>query len=221
VYELKRALPEKVLLVCDGAQAGGHFPISMRKLGIDALALAGHKGLHAIQGSGALLFSKRLVPTTLIFGGTGSLSPSLEMPDFYPDALEAGTLNYPAVCSLYEGVQYLRANERKIWDRISFLSEYFCLGLDKLPNYRRYSQPNACGIVAFAHEEYDSEAIAQTLSDEYDIAVRGGLQCAPLIHRALGTIESGLVRVSFSADNTKSEVDELLSALREIDERSF
>ena len=221
MYELKRVLPQNILLVCDGAQAGGHFPISMRKLGIDALALAGHKGLHAIQGCGVLLFSKRLTPVPLLFGGTGSLSRSLTMPDFYPDALESGTLNYPAIRSLDEGVQHLRANERKIWEKISLLSEYFCREIDKLPNYKRYSEPNSCGIVAFSHKEYDSEAIAQTLSDDYDIAIRGGLQCAPLIHRALGTIESGLVRASFSADNSKAEIDELLYALREIDERSF
>ena len=221
VYELKRVLPPEILLVCDGAQAGGHFSVSMRKLGIDALALAGHKGLYGIQGSGALLFSKRLVPAPLLFGGTGSLSPSLKMPDFYPDALEAGTLNFPAVRSLHEGIQYLRANERKLWEKIYLLTEYFCREIDKLPNYLRYSKPNSCGIVAFAHKDYDSEAIAQTLSDEYDIAVRGGLHCAPLIHRALGTFESGLIRASFSAENSKAEIDELIFALRELDSRKF
>lgn len=214
VYELKRRLPQNILLVCDGAQAGGHFPISMRKLGLDALALAGHKGLYSIQGSGALLFSERLNPAPLIFGGTGSLSLSLDQPDFYPDALESGTINYPAVCALYEGIQHLRANERKIFDKISLLSEYLYRELTKLEKYTLYSKPNACGILAFSHAEYHSETVAQTLSDEYDIAVRGGLHCAPLAHKALGTIEGGLVRVSLSAENSKAEIDELISALK-------
>ena len=214
MYELKRRLPENILLVCDGAQAGGHFPISMRKLGIDALALAGHKGLCSIQGSGALLFSQRLNPAPLLFGGTGSLSLSLDQPDFYPDALEAGTINYPAVRALYEGIQHLRANERKIFDKIFLLSEYLHQGLERLEKYTLYSRPNACGIVAFSHKEYDSETIAQTLSDEYDIAVRGGLHCAPLAHKALGTIESGLIRVSLSPENSKTEIDELILALK-------
>ncbi len=214
VYALKRLLPERVLLVCDGAQAGGHFPISMRKTGIDALALAGHKGLYGIQGSGVLLFSDRLNPTPLIFGGTGSLSLSLEQPDFYPDALESGTINYPSICALYEGLQYLRANEKKIAEKIKLLSDYLYLELSKLEKYRLYSTPNPCGIISFSHVDYDSETIAQTLSDEYDIAVRGGLHCAPLIHKALGTIENGLVRVSLSAENTKAELDELILALK-------
>ena len=44
----------------------------MQKLGIDALAVAGHKGMLGIQGSGALLFSERLNPKPVLFGGTGS-----------------------------------------------------------------------------------------------------------------------------------------------------
>ena len=216
MYELKRRLPEHILLVCDGAQAGGHIPISMRKMGMDALALAGHKGLYSIQGSGALLFSNRLVPAPLLFGGTGSFSLSLEQPKFYPDALESGTINYPAVCALYEGVQHLRANERKISEKILSLSEYLHQGIGRLDKYRLYSKPNACGIVALSHTEYDSETVSQTLSDEYDIAVRGGLHCAPLAHKALGTIEDGLVRVSLAFENSKTELDELLHALKNI-----
>jgi selenocysteine lyase/cysteine desulfurase len=150
----------------------------------------------------------------LIFGGTGSLSLSLDQPDFYPDALEAGTINFPAICALYEGVQYLRAHEKKITEKIKLLSDYLYLELGKLNKYRLYSKPNACGIVTFSHADYDSETLAQALSDEYDIAVRGGLHCAPLIHKALGTIESGLVRVSLSEENSKAEIDELILALQ-------
>ena len=76
--------------------------VNMQKLGIDALAVAGHKGMLGIQGSGALLFSERLNPKPVLFGGTGSESYNLNMPDFYPDALESGTLSYPALISLGE-----------------------------------------------------------------------------------------------------------------------
>jgi len=95
IEKIKKALPQNVLLLCDGAQGAGHFPIDMQKQGVDMLTLAGHKGLHAVQGSGALLFSTRVNPTPLLYGGTGSMSVSLDMPDFYPDCLEAGTLIEP------------------------------------------------------------------------------------------------------------------------------
>ena len=210
---IRAAIPKSVLFLCDGAQGGGHIPIDMQAAGIDLLTLAGHKGLMAIQGSGALLFSERIDPTPLLFGGTGSLSVSLDMPDFYPDALEAGTVSYPAIVSLLEGVRYLKGRFHSVRERTLSLTAYFIDGLKKMLSYRLYSDPNESGIVAFSHEQFQSEAIAGALSARYDIAVRGGLHCAPLMHKALGTMDSGLVRVSFSHFNCTREIDELLSAL--------
>ena len=80
-----------------------------------------------------------------------------------------------------------------------------------------YSKPNPCGIVAFSHSHFPSEQIADVLSNEFNIAVRGGLHCAPLMHEALSTLDGGLVRVSFSHFNSETEVIELLSALKKID----
>jgi selenocysteine lyase/cysteine desulfurase len=39
----------------DGAQGGGHIPLDMKKQNITMLALAGHKGLGGIMGSGVLI----------------------------------------------------------------------------------------------------------------------------------------------------------------------
>jgi selenocysteine lyase/cysteine desulfurase len=191
----------------------------MRALGIDLLAVAGHKGMMGIQGSGALLFSERVNPSPLLFGGTGSISVSLEMPDFYPDELEAGTISYPAVLSLLEGVRYLTAHKRRIFTRLGLLTKRLWMGLQALPAYQLFSKPHPCGIVSFAHKDLPSEELASVLSNEYDIAVRGGLHCAPLMHEALGSLDGGLVRASLSHFNNDSEIDELLNALREIAKR--
>lgn len=218
IREIRKALPENVLLLCDGAQGGGHIPVRMREDGIDILTLAGHKGLMAIQGSGALLFSDRVDPLPLMYGGTGSMSVSLDMPEFYPDALEAGTLSFPAVASLLEGVRHLTLHTEEIGKRVLALTRYLLDRLETIPAYKVYSEPNACGIVAFKHKTYESEHIASILSGKYDIAVRGGLHCAPLMHEALGTLDGGLVRVSLSQFNCKSEIDVLIAALVCIDE---
>ena len=213
---IRAALPKDILFLCDGAQAGGHLDIKMQNIGVDILTLAGHKGLMGIQGSGALLFSERVTPSPILYGGTGSLSLSLDMPDFYPDALEAGTLNFPAVVSLLEGVRYLSAHAKQIQSRLLMLSAYFLGGLEDLPGYVCYSKANPCGIVAFSHPTLQSEHLANILSAKYDFAVRGGLHCAPLMHEALGTIDDGLVRVSFSHFNSEREIDRFIHALQEI-----
>ena len=216
LYAIRKILPKSVLLIVDGAQGGGHIPIKMKSMGIDLLALAGHKGLFAMQGSGALLFSERVELPPILYGGTGTMSFSLDMPEFYPDNLEAGTLSFPAVYSLLEGIRYLTLNGRQLSEKIQELSAYFYAELSKLPAYKCYSQPNESGIIAFSHERMQSEYIASLLSSRYDIAVRGGLHCAPLMHQALGTQDNGLVRVSFSHFNSKTEIDELLRALKEM-----
>lgn len=214
--EIRAALPEKVLFLCDGAQGGGHIPLKMQSLGLDGLALAGHKGLFAMQGGGALLLSERVRLKPLLYGGTGSESFSLDMPDFYPDLLEAGTLSYPAVVSLLEGTRYYVMHEKEIAAETLAYTAVFLQGLSKIPGCKAYSRPNACGVVSFALEGMQSEEVSALLSERYGIAVRGGLHCAPLAHRALGTEENGLVRVSFSHFNKKWEIGRLLTALSEI-----
>lgn len=214
--KIRTLLPEYVLLICDGAQGCGHLPIDMQKTKIDALAVAGHKGMHGIQGSGALLFSERLNPAPFCYGGTGSISNLLEMPDFYPDRLEAGTLAFPAIISLLEGGRYLTIHGKRVQNKLTKLTAQLLDGLAELPDYTLYSSLNPCGIVAFAHRVYPSEYIAQRLSDGYGIAVRSGLHCAPLMHEALGTLDGGLVRASLSHFNSAKEIELLLTALQEI-----
>ena len=87
-----------------------------------------------------------------------------------------------------------------------------------MPRYAAYSAPNACGVFSFSLKNVQSEEVAALLSERFSIAVRGGLHCAPLAHRALGTEENGLVRASFSHFNKPWEVDRLLYALKKIAE---
>lgn len=214
--EIRRLIPEDVLLVVDGAQGAGHLALPMKKLGIDALAIAGHKGLNAIQGAGALLFSERLNPRPLLFGGTGSESYHLGMPEFYPDRLESGTLSYPSITSLYEGALYVKIHREEGAENLLRLTTALYTAVSGMEGYTPYFKPNSCGIASFAHERLSSEEVAGLLSEKFDIAVRGGLHCAPLIHQALGSFPAGLVRASLSPFQTMREVNALVGALKRI-----
>ena len=214
IKRIREGIPADTLLICDGAQVCGHEAVDMGKLGIDALAVAGHKGMLGIQGSGALVFSERFNPEPVLFGGTGSESIKLNMPDFYPDRLESGTLSYPAIISLGEGALYLKSHMHENRDRTAFLTEMMHSGLAPLERVRLYSKPNHFGIVAFALENMQSEMVAYRLSEEYSVCVRGGLHCAPLMHKALGS--DGLVRATLSAFNNEREVDFFLRAIQKL-----
>lgn len=216
LQEIRSKLPQDVLFLCDGAQGAGHISLKMRQAGVDLLTIAGHKGMMGIQGSGALLFSDRIDPAPLLYGGTGSMSISMDMPDFYPDELEAGTLSYPAVISLLEGTRYLSFHQNEVSNTLLQLTSYCIHQLHKIKEIRVYSQPNPCGIVALRHTTLPSEHLSEILSSKYDIAVRGGLHCAPLMHEALGTLDDGLLRISFSSFNSEREIDLLIAAFYDL-----
>jgi selenocysteine lyase/cysteine desulfurase len=59
-----------------------------------------------------------------------------------------------------------------------------------------------------------SEMVAYKLSEDFSICVRGGVHCAPLMHKALG--DDGLVRASLSAFNNEREVDFFLRAVSKL-----
>ena len=214
IKAVRARLPQGTLLICDGAQACGHIGVNMDECGIDVLATAGHKGLLGIQGASALLFSERVNPDPVLFGGTGSESYKLDMPDFYPDRLESGTLSYPAIVSLGEGVMYLREHLEAHIKKVTSMTSYITEKLSQTDGVKLYSEPNPYGIVAFDLESMQSEMAAFRLSDEYSICVRGGLHCAPLMHKALGS--EGLIRASVSAFNTESECERFVSAVKKL-----
>ena len=214
IRAVKRGLPQETLLICDGAQACGHIAVNMEEWGIDALATAGHKGLLGIQGASALLFSERVNPDPVLFGGTGSESYKLEMPDFYPDRLESGTLSYPAIVSLGEGVMYLREHLEGHIKKVTAMTSYIIEKLSEIGGVKLYSKPNPYGIIAFDLQSMQSEMAAFKLSDEFSICVRGGLHCAPLMHKALGS--EGLIRASLSAFNTESECERFVAAVKKL-----
>ncbi len=86
-------------------------------------------------------------------------------------------------------------------------------GLNKINGVKVYSQPNLSGVIAFNIHEKDSGEVADELSQKYDIAVRGGLQCAPLMHKWLGTTEQGIVRASVSCATTQEDCYALINAV--------
>ncbi|MDO4733257.1 MAG: aminotransferase class V-fold PLP-dependent enzyme, partial [Bacillota bacterium] len=100
-----------VPLVLDCAQTAGHIPLDMQALGVDAICFTGHKGLLGPQGSGGIAFlpelAERIEP--LIAGGTGSRSDSGDMPPFFPDHLEAGTMNIPGILGLGHSLSFVQA----------------------------------------------------------------------------------------------------------------
>jgi cysteine desulfurase family protein len=219
-------LPEVVaekgesLLLVDAAQAVGHLPFSTE--GIDFLVFSGHKGLFGPAGTGVLYLAEGLEETLipLKFGGTGSRSESLEMPEFLPDRFECGTPNLPGIAGLSAGIAFIEeVGLAKIRRHESALCEIFLERIKDHPKIKIYGPKDrlrATGIISLNVEGLPPSEVAHRLDVDFGIAVRSGLQCAPLAHRTLGTFPQGTVRFSFGYFNRLSEVEEAAQALLEI-----
>ena len=208
-----------VPLIIDASQSAGILPLNFEALGAAFLAMPGHKGLYGPQGTGVLICGKDVPVRTLMEGGTGSLSVQQEMPDFLPDKLEAGTHNMPGIAGLLEGVRFVRRQGlAKICREERSLAAMAAEGLRQLPSIRVFAQKDLyaqTGVLSFVSDSMDAEKLGVALS-ERDIAVRAGIHCAPLAHKSAGTLQTGTVRVSVSAFNTKEEIFQFVDTVEEI-----
>ena len=168
------------------------------------------------MGSGALIINDDVDVAPLYFGGTGVDTFNEDMPADFPERLEAGTLNLPAVASLLEGARHAFKNISNFAGTLLAYTERLIKGLNEIPKVTVYSAPNPAGIVSFKIDGVESAAAADILNDEYDVAVRGGFHCAPLMHKALGTEKEGLVRASLSVHNSSGEIDYFIKAIKRI-----
>lgn len=212
------AKQKNLIYVVDGAQGGGHVSLNVRRDHISALALAGHKGLYGIMGSGALVLNQGVDVEPLLLGGTGSETFNLSQPLDLPERLEAGTLNLPAIAALNEGVRYIHSNLDNFQKYLLSSTALLIDGLKTIPQITCYSKPNESGIVAFSLRRVESTLLSDILSGDFDVAVRGGFHCAPLMHKHLKTDVDGLVRASLAVQNTSGEIHYLVRSLKKIAE---
>lgn len=209
---------ENCILFCvDGAQSCGHLNLDMHKNYIDLLSLAPHKGLYSPQGVGVLCFSKRSKLKPIRFGGTGTESENVYQPMGSIESYESGTLATPNILGLGAGLDFVKKNYKKINSKIDDLGTYLNYELSNINGVKVYTHPtNSFGIIGFNVKDYGSSEVSQILSDKYGICTRGGLHCAGLKHKALGTLEQGIVRASLSYFNSFSDCLKLVKAIKDI-----
>jgi len=210
----KIARENNCILIVDGAQSVPVIDMNMSEFGVKMLACPGHKGLHGIQGTGFLIADKSIPLTPLLYGGTGTFSGSEFQPLDAPDSFEAGTLFSGGIAALEAGARWTFDNLETERKNLSNLSENALYGLKRL-GCTLYSEETKVGVIAFNYKDADSTFIAEKLN-EYNIAVRAGLHCAPLVHRALKTSAQGAVRISLGVETTYKDITYFLSSLEKI-----
>ena len=214
------ARERRILFVVDASQTAGVFPINVEEMKIDVLCFTGHKGLLGPQGTGGMYVREGVNIRPLKAGGTGVQTYSKSQPVQMPTALEAGTLNGHGIAGLHAALGYIEEHGiDAIRKREQGLMRRFYEGVKDIENvtvYGDFDTMDRCAIVTLNIGDYDSSEVSDELLTGYGISTRSGGHCAPLMHKALGTVGQGAVRFSFSHYNTDEEVDAAVKAVREL-----
>lgn len=207
-----------IVFIVDCAQAAGVVPIDMGKENIDILCAAGHKGLYGISGTGLMIVrnsgSDEILLDTIIEGGTGSQSASLEQPTSLPDRFESGTVNTAGIFSIGAGIDYINSVgiERLFKYELAHCAKVH-EALSNCPQIIVYSEAvNTTPIVSFNVANIGSETVVAALN-ERGFALRGGLHCCPLAHEHYRTSDRGMVRFSPSSFTKATSVDAFIKTI--------
>lgn len=205
------------MIVADFSQSAGCIPIKAAQWDIDAFIFAGHKGLYGIQGIGGYYIKSEYSLKPFMYGGTGRDSRIIKYNSDFE--YEVGTGNGPGVAALNAGVRFvLDKGVENIRLHEMNLMNYLYEGLKEIDRINIISIPKDVRgpVFSFTVDGMKTGDVAYILQNGYEITVRTGLHCAPLIHEALGTKDDGTIRVSVSYFNTKEDIKALIAAMVDI-----
>ncbi|MEG1423821.1 MAG: aminotransferase class V-fold PLP-dependent enzyme [Peptostreptococcaceae bacterium] len=208
-----------LILIVDASQSAGVFPIDMEDMNIDVLCFTGHKGLLAPQGTGGICVKENVNIRPLKVGGSGIKTFSKTHPEEMPTVLEAGTLNGHAIAGLNAAIDYLKEEKiENIQKREEKLMFRFYNGIKSIKDIKIFGnfENKRAAIVTFNVGNIDSALFSDELAMYHNISTRSGGHCAPLMHKAMNTVDQGAVRFSFSHYNTEEEIDKAIEAVKEI-----
>jgi cysteine desulfurase len=203
--KLARRRNSRVLIHCDAVQGFGKLKFSVKRLGVDTLAVSGHK-LHAPKGVGALYCAARIMPR--MFGGGQEKN------------LRPGTEALPLIAAFGAAAEKAAGNIARNMEHVSRLREYFvnkCAGTPGLcMNSPDSATPYICNV---SIPGYRSQIVLNYLS-AHGVYVSSGSACGKAkpshVLGAMGLPASRIdsaIRVSFSKHNTIEDLEAFFAAL--------
>jgi cysteine desulfurase/selenocysteine lyase len=210
------------IMVCDAAQAAPHRPIDVQALGVDFLAVSGHKlcgpsGIGFLWGRAELL--EGMEP--FLYGGHMIRKVAYHETTWgdLPHKFEAGTSPIAEAVGLGAAIDYLTeigldAIEAHEHELVSYALEQ----LSEIPDIRLFGPPadRRGGIVLFDLPPHHPHDVAQILDYE-GVAIRGGHHCCQPLMAKLGVVATN--RASFYLYTLREEIDQLRDGLLTVQEK--
>ncbi len=207
------------IMVVDAAQAAPHRAIDVQALGVDFLAISGHK-LCGPSGAGALWGRAELLESMSPFNVGGHMIRTVAVEGTtwgqLPHKFEAGTAPIAEAVGFGAAIDYLSEIGLDAIERHEH--ELTVLALDRLselPWVEQYGPPadKRAGIVSFNLEGIHPHDVAQILDWE-GVAIRGGHHCTQPLMQRLGVAATN--RASFYLYTIPEEIDRLVDGLHKV-----
>ena len=223
IKELTDLAHEKgAIVVVDGAQAVGHFPINVAELNVDFYAFSGHK-MFAPTGIGVLYGKKDLLDKMPPYRLGGEMIANVTREGAtlaeVPYKFEAGTSNIAGAIGLGAAIDYLQSLDFELIQKHEQeLTSYVLAKLKNVSGLTIYGPQKSngrIGVISFNLKNIHPHDLATAL-DLNGIEVRAGHHCAQPLMASLDT--ESTVRASLSIYNTKDDIDKLVSSLNEAKE---
>ena len=211
---------EGVPFAIDAAQTAGVLPIDMPECNISFLAFTGHKGLFGPTGIGGICVADDAEIEFSLYGGTGVRSAHPYHIRDWPHRLEAGTQNLGGIAGLNAAQDWLaEKGVLNIYEHEISLVSALIEGLSEIKGvtvkgHKRSDRRVA--VCSFTIDGRNPAEVGTFLDVDYGILTRTGLECAPLIHKHIGTYPKGTVRFSVGPFNTEEHIKKAIEAVYEI-----
>lgn len=217
VEEIGRIVHEKnprTLYHVDAIQAYGKYKIYPKKMGIDLLAVSGHK-IHGPKGVGFLYINEKAKVQPFILGGGQQ------------KGMRSGTDNVPGIAGLGTAAKMIYQNLDENVEHMRELKLYFAKELETLEQVEINGpkpEQGAPHILNVSFLGVRSEVLLHSLED-MGIYVSAGSACSS--HKRAGSSSLGALRLtperkesairfSFCETTTKEEIDYTLEALKKL-----
>jgi cysteine desulfurase/selenocysteine lyase len=207
------------IYVCDAAQGAPHTRVDVQALGIDFLAVSGHK-MCGPSGASALWGRAELLQAMDPFLTGGHMISSVRFDKTtwgeLPHKFEAGTAPMAEAVGLAAAIDYLEAiGMDAIEAHEHELAAYALSRLAEVPGISLYGPPadRRAGIVSFNLDGIHPHDVAQIL-DMQGVAIRAGHHCCQPLMQKLGVAATN--RASFYLYTVPEEIDQLVEGLHTV-----
>ena len=221
LYRIVKAAKSKdVPVFIDAAQSLAHDAIDVRALDCDFLVFSGHK-LYGPTGIGAMYGKKALLEemSPMSFGGGIVKEVGFQTSSFQssPTKHEGGTPNIAGVMGLGAAIDFVsEIGYDQIGAHTHEVTDYALTQLNAVEGIKVIGDvTDRAPVISFVMEGVHPHDLS-TFLNEKGICIRAGHHCAqPLMNRMK---VPATARISFAIYNTKSDIDALVMALKEIKE---